>query len=364
MEHSFFAVHLLTMHQSAISPNYTGTSNPLEKVLFILQDAIILINHKAKITYLNQAAAQILAGQFNFQPGIGDDYFSLVKEERIDITRRSIDRAFGNESSVLEINYPQAGKDRWFELGYYPMPEENGIVTHVCVRAKNVTDKILLAKELDSQRRIQKNLLIKATLDAQERQRSAIGRELHDNVNQVLTTVKLYNEICLTEEKTNKVMLMKSVQQINFCIETLRALSKVLSSPSIEEVSLKESIKELVDSIKETRKIEVNFYTYHVRDENISQDLQTTIYRIAQEQLTNVLKYANASSVDVMLVGTAETIALRIQDNGEGFDPDQKRKGVGITNMISRAETLDGKLELISSPGKGCSLMAEFPLKS
>ncbi|MFL5810750.1 MAG: sensor histidine kinase, partial [Flavisolibacter sp.] len=106
------------------------------------------------------------------------------------------------------------------------------------------------------------------------------------------------------------------------------------------------------------------FFTYHVRDEKISQDLQTTIFRIAQEQLTNVLKYANASSVDVILVGTAESIALKIQDNGSGFDPDQKRKGVGITNMISRAENLDGKIEHVSSPGEGCTLMAEFPLSS
>ena len=105
-----------------------------------------------------------------------------------------IDRAFCNETSVFEIHYPQSGKDDWFELGFYPMPEENGIVTHVCVRAKNITDKKLLEKKIDKQRKEQKNLLIKATFDAQEKQRTEIGRELHDNVNQVLTTVKLYNE--------------------------------------------------------------------------------------------------------------------------------------------------------------------------
>ena len=352
------------MHQSAISYNYAGTSDPLEKALFILQDGIAILSRRSIITYINKAGQQIFKGQLDYEPAIGDDYFALVKDERRPVTIQYIDEAFCNKASVTVINYPQEGNDCWFELGYYPMPEENGIVTHVCVRAKNITDKVILEKQLEQQRRTQKNLLIKATLDAQERQRSEIGRELHDNVNQVLTTVKLYNEICLTEEKTNKVMLMKSVQQINFCIETLRSLSKVLSSPSIEEMSLKESIRELVDSIVETRKINVNFFTYHVRDEKISQDLQTTIFRIAQEQLTNVLKYANASSVDVILVGTAESIALKIQDNGSGFDPNQKRKGVGITNMISRAETLDGKIELVSSPGEGCTLMAEFPLSS
>jgi len=348
--------------QPAISYD-PGNSDPLEKALFILQDAIVLLNRKAKITFINQAGQQILARNGKSIPAIGDDYLSLLGEDKREITSHHIDKAFCNQSSVFRLKYPQGGETAWFEIGYYPMPEENGLVTHVCVKAKNITDKVSLEVELEEQRKIQKNLLIKATLDAQERQRSEIGRELHDNVNQVLTTVKLYNEICLTEEKTNKAMLMKSVQQINFCIETLRSLSKVLSSPNIEEVSLKESIQELVDSVTETRKIAVNFYNYHIRDEKISQDIQTTIYRIAQEQLTNVLKYANASTVDVMLVGTADTIALRIQDNGHGFDPNAKRKGVGITNMISRAETLDGKIELISRPGEGCTLMAEFPLE-
>jgi signal transduction histidine kinase len=351
-----------TINQAAIS-YHQGNSDPLEKALFILQDAIVLLNRKGKITFINQAGQQILSGDSGSLPGIGDDYLSLLGEDKKEITSHHIDKAFCNQPSVFRLKYPQSGQAAWFEISYYPMPEENGIVTHVCVRAKNITDKVLLEVELEKQRRLQKNLLIKATLDAQERQRSEIGRELHDNVNQVLTTVKLYNEICLTEEKTNKVMLMKSVQQINFCIETLRSLSKVLSSPSIEEVSLRESIQELVDSVTATRKIAVNFFTYNIRDEKVSQDIQTTIYRIAQEQLTNVLKYANASTVDVMLVGTSDTIALRIQDNGNGFDPDAKRKGVGITNMISRAETLDGKIELTSSPGEGCTLMAEFPLE-
>ena len=75
-----------------------------------------------------------------------------------------------------------------------------------------------------------------------------------------------------------------------------------------------------------------------------------------------MLKYANASVVDVMLVGTGNSIALRIQDDGVGFDPKQRRAGVGITNMISRSETLGGTIELVSAPGEGCSLMAEFPL--
>jgi signal transduction histidine kinase len=247
-------------------------------------------------------------------------------------------------------------------MGYYPMPDDSGFVTHVCIRGKDITQQVLLEKELENEREKSRIRLIKATLDAQEKQRSEIGRELHDNVNQVLTTVKLYNELCLTEEYTNKNLLLRSVQQVNHCIETIRSLSKTLSSPRIEESDVKETIRELVDEINATRRVDAHYFTYGVQQEKISQDLLTALYRIAQEQLTNVLKYAKASRVDVMLVSTSTHIALKIQDDGQGFDMEEKRKGVGITNMISRTETLGGTIDLTSSPGKGCSLMVEFPL--
>ncbi|MGZ5287454.1 MAG: sensor histidine kinase, partial [Flavisolibacter sp.] len=276
--------------------------------------------------------------------------------------KRYVADALSNLTTKFQLCYPQSGVETWFELGYYPMPDDSGLVTHVCVRGKNISEQVQLEKKLESERKKVKNQIIKATLDAQEKQRTEIGRELHDNVNQVLTTVKLYNELALTEEYTNKRLLLRSVQQVNYCIEALRTLSKTLNSPKIEENDLKDSVKELVDEVNATRRIEAHFFTYGANREKISQDLMTTIYRIAQEQLTNVLKYANASRVDVMLVGTGETIALNIKDNGEGFDVKKKSKGVGITNMISRTEVLGGHIDIESEPGKGCSLMVEFPL--
>jgi len=337
--------------------------NPLERAFHVLQDAILILDRNSEIAYMNKVAEQGLQSRFGRIPQVGDLYLDLVPESRKTKAQKHISFAFCNEATSYNLAFQEGGEEAWFEVDFLPMPDDHGEVTHVCVRAKNITRQIKLEKELELEKEAQKNLLIKAALDAQEKQRSEIGRELHDNVNQVLTTIKLYNEICLTEEQTNKKLLLRSVQQINYCIETLRALSKTLSSPSIEDTNLKDSIKELVDEVTATRRINAKFLTYGVQEEMISQDLQTTLYRIAQEQLTNVLKYADASTVEVMLVGTSKSIAVKIEDDGVGFDPKQKRAGVGITNMITRAETMGGTVEIHSSPGKGCSLMAEFPLQ-
>ncbi len=344
-----------------VSFNY-GMKDPLERALYILQDGIIILNRKSEITYINKAAEEAVLRQTGKLPGVGNHYFDFVHPERIESTKRYVADALSNLTTKFQLCYPQLGVETWFELGYYPMPDDSGLVTHVCVRGKDITGQVQLEKKIESERKKLKNQIIKATLDGQEKQRSEIGRELHDNVNQVLTTVKLYNELALTEEYTNKKLLLRSVQQVNYCIEALRTLSKTLGSPKIEETDLKDSVKELVDEVNATRRIEAHFFTYGINKDKVSQDLMTTIYRIAQEQLTNVLKYANASRVDIMLVGTAETIALNIKDNGEGFDVNKKSKGVGITNMISRTEVLGGHIEIESQPGKGCSLMVEFPL--
>jgi PAS domain S-box-containing protein len=345
-------------------PSITHNSpyNALERALFILQDGIAIIDSCGKIVYINRAAQLIFKRQIQYQPQIGEEFLFYINEERKEMTRASIEAAFKNESTIYDLYYPQDDKETWFEIGYYPIPDEEGTISHVCMRAKDITEKVLLERKLERQRQIQKNRIIKAALDAQERERSEIGRELHDNVNQVLTTVKLYNEICLTEEKTNKAILMKSVQQINFCIETIRSLSKQLATPIVAEMDLKESIKDLVDSMNATRKLTANFYSFGIKNERINQEIQTGLYRIAQEQLTNVLKYANADCVEIMLVGTTNSVALRIQDNGIGFDFAQKRKGVGITNMISRAESLGGTIEFETNPGEGCRMMVELPI--
>jgi PAS domain S-box-containing protein len=351
------------MNNAPITADKTSSTDLLERALCILQDGIIIIGQDKSIVYINESARNLLKAQSGHQPDVGDYFFDNLLEERKALIQQYVEAAFCNHPSKYPLNIPHREQQNWLEVAYFPIPEENSSIRYICIRARDISEKVQLEKKLDAERKTKRNALIKAALDAQERQRAEIGRELHDNVNQVLTTVKLYNEICLSEEKPDRHMMLRSVQQINYCIETLRSLSKDLASPIIAEMGLKESIKELAESVGATRRTEVGFYSYGIRNECISPALQVTIYRIAQEQLTNVLKYAEASIVEVVLVGTSSSIALRIQDDGMGFDLDTKRNGTGITNMISRTEAWDGEIEFKTAPGEGCTLMVEFPLE-
>src|ERR1043165_4509028 len=89
-----------------------------------------------------------------------------------------------------------------------------------------------------------------------------------------------------------------------------------------------------------------------------------TIYRIIQEQTTNILKYADATEIKIELSLKKNLLHLKITDNGKGFDTTIHRRGVGITNMKNRAEIYQGKLEIFSSPGNGCTVTVAFKLMS
>lgn len=333
--------------------------NLLEKALFILQDGICIIERDFTINYINAAAQDLIEKQFDRRPGIGENFLDLMIAERVDLHRDFITRAFENDPSSFEIEYPN---DIWYEVGYYPMPDENKVINHVCIKAKDISKRVLLEKKLLHERKVRRNKIVKATIEAQEKERSLIGRELHDNVNQVLTTVKLYNELCYYDETPNKELMKRSVQQINYCIEEIRSLSRRLAVPKLGELGLEELIRDLVDTINHTKKTSIVFLAHGIKHQEFRQELQTTIYRIIQEQLTNVIKYAHATSVKVVIAATNEDIAIQVQDNGIGFNLKEKSTGNGITNMISRAETIGGNLKFETSPGNGCTMTAEFPL--
>lgn len=340
---------------------FAESLNLLERALFILQDGIGIVEKDFTLSYINSSAQDLLEKQFNRRPAVGDFFLDFVNSERLDIHKECILKAFENESSIIEIDFPG---QVWYEVGYYPIPDERGITTHVCIKAKDITQAKLLEKKLMQERRERKNKIIKATIEAQEKERSMIGKELHDNVNQVLTTVKLYAEISCHDEVPNKELLKRAVHQINYCIEEIRSLSRRLAVPKLDELGLEELIRDLVETINITKKTSIKFLSHGIKNREINQELTTTIYRIVQEQLTNVIKYAHASSVKVIIAGTQNDIAIQVQDNGIGFDLKEKSKGNGITNMISRAETLAGSLRFETSPGNGCTMTVEFPLES
>jgi PAS domain S-box-containing protein len=220
----------------------------------------------------------------------------------------------------------------------------------------DVTERIRLEKELAMQHRLKQQQITEVVLGAQERERFELGQELHDNINQILATSKLYLDVAIEEREPRMELLTKSRNNIGMAIEEIRRLSKELITPSLNDLGLIQSIKELIRSIQMVKKMKIRLSITGLDENGLLPEQKINVYRIIQEQLNNILKHAQASSVAIDLNKQREQIRLRVEDDGKGFDPRARRNGVGISNIISRAELYNGKVEIDSAPGKGCRL--------
>ncbi|MEP6677350.1 MAG: response regulator [Ferruginibacter sp.] len=224
----------------------------------------------------------------------------------------------------------------------------------------DVTEKISLEKELLEQQKIRERQITDAVLGAQEKERKGIGEELHDNINQVLATSKLFLSAALTGPEVKIELITKSRDYLLIAMEEIRKLSKILITPVFIESGLMISVNDLVENILTTEKIKITTEIQIPDEKDLSEPLKLTIYRIIQEQLNNILKHAEASVISIQIRDCLKTVLLSVHDNGKGFDTGQHREGIGFTNMSSRAGLYNGKVEIDSSPGNGCLLSVEL----
>ena len=230
--------------------------------------------------------------------------------------------------------------------------------------AQDVTDRKkleheLLQKELDRQKSISQ-----ATIDTQEEERREIGKELHDNVNQVLTTTKLYLDLSLSSPELKDELIKKSSKNIIYVINEIRQLSRSLMDPSIGDLGLIDSINDLVDNINITRKLHVSLSANSELEKLLAENQKLTVFRIIQEAMNNTLKYAQATTVNIRIRQVGEEAELQIVDDGKGFNPETVKKGAGLKNIQNRVYLTNGRLTIDSAPGKGCKIVINFPINN
>jgi PAS domain S-box-containing protein len=321
-------------------------------------NAVVLLDLDERITWINQAFTNILG--YTAEEALGQSYFDLIQYRQSDGDQEfSINSLLDAASVESELEcITKQGEQRWLQSTMHTMSEGKNSPKRFFIISVDITERKRLEKEI-----IQQQKSTTATvLAVQEKERAIVGQELHDNINQVLTTVKLYNEICINDELRNISLLKKSVQLLQTSIDEIRSLSKRLSAPSLGKIKLYESVKELMQSVADTGRIAIVPDLDSIEELEVSYELHITIYRIIQEQLTNILKHAEASVVSIMLDFIDDTLFLSIEDNGKGFTLQEKSKGIGITNMITRAESIHGTIKIDTGPGKGCCLHAKFPM--
>ncbi len=239
---------------------------------------------------------------------------------------------------------------------------ENGLPVKMIGSLQDVSALKALQHKLDDERLQRQKDISETVIRVQEKERTRIGHELHDNVNQILSTAKLFIDMLAPAGKEQQEMRQKSSEYLLLAIEEIRKLSRELVVPQIREDSLADAVQHLIQDISIAGTIKIVFM--HSNDLTmLSPGRATTLFRIIQEQIKNILKHSKANEVEINLEADDEWIRLQIEDNGRGFNPSQTHQGIGLSNIRERTLFYNGTVEIDSKPGDGCRLIVKMPVE-
>lgn len=208
--------------------------------------------------------------------------------------------------------------------------------------------------------------IIKAIIKTQEDERYEIGGELHDNVCQLLAVSQLSLGMLKSSLRQSGIVMFEQCKKnIGQALEEIRNLSHRLAPVFFDDTTLDEALRRLIESFNIDNNYSVAVYVDPaLKKFIISPEIQLNLYRIMQEQLRNIIKYAKGSEIEVDVIIYNNTIRMKIADNGVGFNPQAVKNGIGLANIKRRTELFSGKFELISSPGNGCVIIIEIPIQT
>lgn len=211
----------------------------------------------------------------------------------------------------------------------------------------------------------QKLYALDAMISGQEVERKRIARDLHDGLGVLLSTVQNhFNSIQAEIEKIQKLDVYSKANELldEACTE-VRKIAHNMMPGTLLKLGLAPAVKDMCDNLSSASGIQIEFHAFGM-DERMSEAVEITIYRLAQEALNNIIKHAKATEALVQLSHDSDQITLTVEDNGTGFHVAEAKKkgGMGLRNLESRVKYLNGVLTIESSPGKGASINVDIPV--
>jgi len=215
---------------------------------------------------------------------------------------------------------------------------------------------------VDLSRRVARDAL-QRVVTAQESERRRLARELHDETGQALTSILL--GLRPVEEAQNEDELRAAVTEVRDLVRStlqdVRRLAVDLRPSALDDFGLVPALERLVGSFTEQTGIAVDFQS--LLTGRLPPEIETALYRIVQESLTNVVKHARAGRVSIVLRRGQDAVSVVVEDDGVGFDPSATREdGLGLVGMRERVALLGGRFDIESRPGAGTTFVAEVPL--
>jgi signal transduction histidine kinase len=203
---------------------------------------------------------------------------------------------------------------------------------------------------------------LRRVVRGQELERTRLARELHDETGQALTSILLGLK-SVEEAKDDEALRVGAAGLRELVVATLqdvRRLAVELRPKALDDFGLVAALERLVETFGDRSGIEVHLEA-QLGEARLAGETETTLYRIVQESLTNIVKHADAKTVSIILVRRRNLVSVLIEDDGRGFAPDEHDSGLGLVGMRERVALIGGRLTIESSEGAGTTLAVEVP---
>jgi PAS domain S-box-containing protein len=299
------------------------------------------------------------------------NYNMLQDEQAISLgTMPYVKRGFAGETvSMPPVAYhtPETlklGRKRWFQARIYPVKGDRGEIRNVIMLYEDITERQWGTEDLQR--------LSVELMSAQEAERKRISRELHDELGQALTAMRinlaaLENELLPALAPASGEKLTETGRAVDEMLDHVHELSLAFRPTMLDELGLVPTLRWYVDRYARRVGIEVEFEASNLED-RLPPELETALYRVVQEAFTNIARHAQARRVRLHLARRGSRVTASIQDDGVGFDAEQRPSispsgsGAGLVGMRERITLLGGAFSLRAAPGRGTRLSVELPV--
>ncbi|MET0465541.1 MAG: PAS domain-containing protein [Chitinophagaceae bacterium] len=320
-----------------------------------ISEAFVSFDRDWRYTFVNAKAAKLT--NMSRDELIGRNVWEMFPAAIGSATYEAFQQAIHTQEYVCNEDY-YAPLDLWQENHIYPSADG------LSVFIRDISGQKKMEIELKKQEMRSQREMIAASLAAEEKERNMIGKELHDNVNQLPASTNLFLSVIRDSPERVDELVPLCIDTIKKAIQENRRIAHELVAPDLETKNLAAQVSDLFDTMLKPAGIATSLNMDEEDEWKLSAGQKLAIYRILQEQCSNILKYSGASQVSLDFNVGKSVASMSIADNGRGTDPAVKSQGIGLKNIASRVKVLEGEMKVDTSPGAGFKLEISIPLVS
>jgi PAS domain S-box-containing protein len=354
--------------------SFEESMRQLTSIIDSSDDPIVSLTLQGTVVSWNPSAAKTYG--YSRDEMIGQPIFKLLAPKRRDEFKALIDRAStGTRLGHLEsIHLTKSKNCIDVALTISPVRDVTGTITGISFISRDISEQKRLEQELGQitqKHNEDLRLLTHALQQAQEEERRRVSRELHDDLNQRLSNLKLSMEMMIRSRPRTHGKITEDLQgfaqQLDTLIRDVRKIAANLRPTILDDFGLAVGIELLCNDFEKLHHRTVLLSKRGCIDNRFNSQVEIALYRVAQESFVNIAKHSTATTIEVTLLCDASSLTMIIQDNGSGFDLNEVRsrkgpaRGLGFTGMRERIEMVGGRFHIHSSPKTGAVIEAVIP---